>query len=71
MASAHTATPTFRIEPSLKEAVRTAAVNGHQSIANMIAAMIRNYCGPVGIAIADLAAPLVGSKPSAKTKKNK
>lgn len=41
MASAKTATLTFRIEPGLKEAVRTAAVNEHRSIANMIAVMIR------------------------------
>jgi hypothetical protein len=53
MASIHAATPTFCIEPSLKEAVRTAAVNGHQSIANMIEGMIRDYCGRVGVEIAE------------------
>ena len=51
MASAKTATLTFRIEPELKEAVRTAAVNEHRSIANMIAVMIRDYCGRVGVTI--------------------
>jgi hypothetical protein len=51
MASAKTATLTFRIEPGLKEAVRTAAVNEHRSIANMIAVMIRDYCGRVGVTI--------------------
>lgn len=49
MASAKT--PTFRIEPELKEAVRIASVNEHRSIANMIAVMIRDYCGRVGVEI--------------------
>jgi hypothetical protein len=53
MASAKTATLTFRIEPDLKEAVRTAAVNEHRSIANMIAVMIRDYCGRVGVEIVE------------------
>ena len=44
---------TFRIEPELKEAVRAASVNEHRSIANMIAVMIRAYCGRVGIEIAE------------------
>ena len=51
MASAKTATLTFRIEPELKEAVRLASVNEHRSIANMIAVMIRDYCGRVGVEI--------------------
>ena len=53
MASAKTATLTFRIEPDLKEAVRTAAGNEHRSIANMVAVMIRDYCGRVGVEIAE------------------
>jgi len=51
MASAKTATLTFRIEPELKEAVRIASINEHRSIANMIAVMIRDYCGRVGVEI--------------------
>lgn len=51
MASAKTATLTFRIEPELKEAVRIASANEHRSIANMIAVMIRDYCGQVGVQI--------------------
>ncbi len=51
MASAKTATLTFRIEPELKEAVRIASVNEHRSIANMIAVMIRDYCGRAGVAV--------------------
>lgn len=49
MASAKTATLTFRIEPELKEAVRLASVNEHRSIANMIAVMIRDYFERVGL----------------------
>ncbi len=69
MASAKTATLTFRIEPELKEAVRTAAVNEHRSIANMIAVMIRDYCGRVGVEIAEPSAPSVVRRPSAKSKR--
>ena len=57
MASAKTATLTFRIEPGLKEAVRTAAVNEHRSIANMIAVMIHDYCGRVGVEIQEPETP--------------
>jgi hypothetical protein len=41
MATAKTATLTFRIEPNLKDAVRAAAGREHRSIANMIEVMIR------------------------------
>ena len=51
MASAETATLTFRVEPELKEAVRVASVNEHHSIANMIAVTIRDYCGRVGVEV--------------------
>lgn len=40
MATASSATLTLRIEPALKEALRTAAPN-----ANMVEVMIRDYCG--------------------------
>lgn len=71
MASAKTATLTFRIEPALKEAVRTAAVSEHRSIANMIAVMIRDYCGRVGVEISELSAPMGDRKPSVKAKPKK
>ena len=51
MATAKTTTLTFRIEPELKEALRTAAQNEHRSIANMVAVLIRDYCGRNGIEI--------------------
>lgn len=51
MATAKTTTITFRIEPYLKEALRTAADQERRSIANMIEVMIRGYCATSGIAI--------------------
>lgn len=51
MATAKTTTLTFRIEPALKEALRSAAAREHRSIANMIEVMIRDHCGRNGIAI--------------------
>lgn len=57
MANAKTATLSFRIEPGLKEALRTAADLEHRSIANMVEVMIREYCERVGIAIQVLDQP--------------
>jgi len=51
MPTGKTSTLTFRIAPALKEALRTAAVREHRSIANMVEVMIRDYCGSVGIEI--------------------
>jgi len=51
MATTKTATLTFRIDPGLKEALRTAAQQEHRSIANMVEVLIRDYCGRNGIAI--------------------
>ena len=45
MATTKTATLTFRIDPGLKEALRTAARQEHRSIANMVEVLIRDYCG--------------------------
>ena len=45
MATGKTSTLTFRIEPALKDALRAASEKEHQSIANMVAVMIRDYCG--------------------------
>jgi hypothetical protein len=55
MANAKTATLSFRIEPGLKEALRTAAEQEHRSIANMVEVMIREYCGKAGGSISDKA----------------
>ncbi len=51
MAITKTATLTVRLDPSLKEAIRTAAQAEHRSIANMIEVMIREHCEKNGIAI--------------------
>ncbi len=52
MATAKTTTLTFRIEPELKEALRTAAQQELRSIANMVAVLIRDYCKQNDILIA-------------------
>ena len=69
MATTKTTTLTFRIEPNLKEALRTASESDHRSIANMIEVMIREYCGRVGIAIPASVAVPASIKKSAKNKK--
>jgi hypothetical protein len=51
MATAKTATLTFRIEPSLKEALCAAANREHRSIASMVEVLIRDWCGRNGIPI--------------------
>lgn len=53
MATTKTTTLTFRIDPGLKEALRTAAVREHRSIANMVEVMIRDYCGRNGIEVSE------------------
>ncbi|MEY6433305.1 hypothetical protein ABC977_12920 [Thioalkalicoccus limnaeus] len=51
MPSTKTATLTFRIDPALKEALRTAAQQEHRSIANMVEVLIRDHCGRNSIPI--------------------
>lgn len=51
MATTKTATLTFRVDPSLKEALRSAAQAEHRSIANMIEVLIREHCKKKGITI--------------------
>ena len=51
MATGKTSTLTFRIEPALKDALRGAAEKEHRSIANMVAVMIRDYCGRNDVSI--------------------
>ncbi|MDW5376402.1 ribbon-helix-helix protein, CopG family [Halomonas sp. HP20-15] len=51
MATTKTATVTFRIDPGVKEALRTAAAREHRSIANMIEVLIRDYCKKNGVAV--------------------
>ena len=51
MATGKTSTLTCRIEPALKDALRRAAEEEHRSIANMLAVMIRDYCGRNSVTI--------------------
>lgn len=51
MATAKTATLTFRVDPGLKEALRKAADLEHRSIANMVEVLIRDHCEQRGIRI--------------------
>lgn len=44
MSSNKTAILTFRISPVLKDALRSAAIHDHRSIANMVEVLIRDYC---------------------------
>lgn len=49
MATGKTSTLTFRIDPALKDALRSVADLEHRSIANMVEVMIRDYCGRAGV----------------------
>jgi hypothetical protein len=69
MANAKTATLSFRIEPGLKEALRTAAEQEHRSIANMVEVMIREYCGREGVAIPEAEALTKNNKKMAIRRK--
>lgn len=51
MATTKTTTLTFRIDPTLKEALRMAAEREHRSLANMVEVLILDYCGRNQIAI--------------------
>jgi len=61
MATTKTTTLTFRIEPGLKEALRSAAEREHRSIANMVEVLIRDYCERNGIGIGE-ASPAQGKR---------
>lgn len=51
MAPKKTSTLNLRIDPSLKEAARVAALREHRSVANLIELLIRQHCESVGIPI--------------------
>lgn len=70
MANAKTATLSFRIEPGLKEALRSVAEQEHRSIANMVEVMVRDYCGRVGVVIAEQP-PSASTRQSANSKQKK
>jgi predicted HicB family RNase H-like nuclease len=51
MVAIKTATLNLRIDPLLKEMLRSAAVKEHRSLANMVEQMIREHCTAHGIPI--------------------
>lgn len=51
MASTKTATLTFRFDPQVKEALRTAAQKERRSITNMVEVLVLDYCGRNGIQV--------------------
>lgn len=51
MVATKTATLNLRIAPHLKDALRTASLIEHRSIANMVEVMIREHCSSKGIAV--------------------
>lgn len=53
MAASKSTTLTLRIDPGVKETLRTAAGQGHRSITNMVEVLIREYCRQHGILITD------------------
>lgn len=67
--TAKTATLTCRIEPALKAVMRMAAGHEHQACANMIAVMIRDYCGRVGVELQELPTPAVKAARKATPRK--
>jgi hypothetical protein len=46
-----TTTLNLRVNPSIKEAIKTAANIEHRSVANMIELLIRQHCEQEGISI--------------------
>ena len=51
MVQKKTSTLNLRIDPSLKEAARTAALHDHRSVANLVELLIRRHCEAAGIPI--------------------
>ena len=71
MPKAKSTTLTFRIEPGLKEGLRTAADREHRSIANMVEVLIRDHCKRNRIVIPEQRALFdqAGKPPPRSTKK--
>jgi len=53
MVATKTATLNLRIDPHLKDALKSAASRDHRSVANMVELLIREHCVKVGISIPD------------------
>jgi len=53
MAAIKTETITVRIEPAVKEGLKSMAEHERRSLANMIEVMIRDYCERSGVTISN------------------
>ena len=53
MVATKTATLNLRIDPHIKDALKSAASRDHRSVANMIELLIREHCEKEGISIPD------------------
>jgi len=51
MSPRKTTTLNLRVDPVIKEAIKTAANRDHRSVANMIEMLIRKHCDKEGISI--------------------
>ena len=72
MATAKTATVTFRIDPGVKEAHRTVAARERRSIANMVEVLIRDYCERTIFPLGWIRLPgAMGGEMNPSTKNNK
>jgi hypothetical protein len=69
MAASKTSTLTCRIQPLLKNALRTAAGLEHRSIANMVEVLIREHCARKGISVAEEDVGLSNTEESARRTK--
>jgi hypothetical protein len=62
MAKTKISTLNLRINPSIKEAVREAALREHRSVANMVEVLIRRHCDQSGITIPEQSDLFPGNK---------
>ena len=69
MAAANITMLTNRIPPVLEDALRTDADREHRFIANMVAVMIRDYCGRNGITVQEQQALLLEAAPKPQSRK--
>jgi hypothetical protein len=51
MPPSRTAILNLRVDPALKDALRTAANREHRSVANMVEWLVRKHCAKTGISI--------------------
>lgn len=62
MVASKSTTLTLRIDPDVKEALRTAAEQEHRSITNMVEVLIRDYCQQHDISLGQESKPVGSGK---------